>query len=78
MRPYYPDYTSWFKSFFCVEPCGQVISGLYCVGHGVKSYFWYWEVNFEAGYYQDFKAVDLAVAKEVYREERFDLWDEAW
>ncbi|KAF9445802.1 hypothetical protein P691DRAFT_734370 [Macrolepiota fuliginosa MF-IS2] len=74
IQPYYPNFTSWFKSFFPRNSQDKVISGLYRMGHGPKSVFWYWEINFEEEYYQDYVAADLAEGERIYREERFDLW----
>lgn len=45
------------------------------MGHDSKSIFWYWEINLESGYYQEFRAIDLAEGERIYHEEQFDLWD---
>ncbi|KAF9443810.1 hypothetical protein P691DRAFT_808315, partial [Macrolepiota fuliginosa MF-IS2] len=53
---------------------GKLISGLYHIGHGPRSIFWYWEINSKEEYYQDFLAADLAERERAYQEEQFDLW----
>lgn len=75
VRPYYPNLASRIKSLLGRKSRGRRESGLYLRGHGSKSIFWYWEINYELGHYQEFKAVNLSEGKEIYREERFDLWD---
>ncbi|KAF9440886.1 hypothetical protein P691DRAFT_800949 [Macrolepiota fuliginosa MF-IS2] len=58
---------------------GKLISGLYCIGHGPRSIFWYWEINSKAEHYQQFLAADLAEGERAYQEEQFDLWpNESW
>ncbi|KAF9449068.1 hypothetical protein P691DRAFT_774917 [Macrolepiota fuliginosa MF-IS2] len=74
IQPYYPNFTSRFKSLVPTKPQGRVISGLYRLGHGPKSIFWYWEIDSKEEYYQEFLAADLAEGERAYREERFDLW----
>ncbi|KAF9445555.1 hypothetical protein P691DRAFT_777487 [Macrolepiota fuliginosa MF-IS2] len=78
IEPHYPNLTSWFKSLVPKKSQGNVISGLYRMGHGLKSVFWYWEINLKEEYYQEFQAVDLAEGERVYRDERFDLWPTKW
>ncbi|KAF9445547.1 hypothetical protein P691DRAFT_762386 [Macrolepiota fuliginosa MF-IS2] len=74
VQPYYPNLTSRFKSLISKKSQGNFISGLYRMGHGTKSIFWYWEINLKGGYYQEFQAADLDEGDRVYRDERFDLW----
>ncbi|KAF9441166.1 hypothetical protein P691DRAFT_766631 [Macrolepiota fuliginosa MF-IS2] len=75
IQPYHPNFTSRFKSLVPKKFQDKYISGLYRIGHGPKSCFWYWEINFEAGYYREFMSPDLAEGRRIYEEERFDLWD---
>ncbi|KAF9444073.1 hypothetical protein P691DRAFT_363226 [Macrolepiota fuliginosa MF-IS2] len=63
-----------FMSSLPTKSQEQRISGLYCIGNGPKSIFWYWEIDFQAKYYQEFRTIDLAEGARIYREERFDLW----
>ncbi|KAF9442369.1 hypothetical protein P691DRAFT_779436 [Macrolepiota fuliginosa MF-IS2] len=74
IRPYYPNFTSRFKSLVPEKLQGKFISGLYRLGHGPRSIFWYWEINFKDEYYREFRAADLAEGKRAYRDEQFDLW----
>lgn len=67
IRPYYTT------SSLLDKTQGRVESGLYVVGHGPKSIFWNWEINHDLGTYRQFRTIDLAKGKRVYREERFDL-----
>ncbi|KAF9446884.1 hypothetical protein P691DRAFT_732444 [Macrolepiota fuliginosa MF-IS2] len=76
IRPYYPNFPAWFKSLIPKKLQDKHTSGLYRIGRGPKSCFWYWEINFKAGYYQEFMALDLAEGKRIYEEEQFDLWNE--
>lgn len=46
------------------------------MGQGEKSTFWYWELNYELGYYREFRTTDLAKGKERFRAEVFDAWFE--
>ncbi|KAF9444383.1 hypothetical protein P691DRAFT_807465, partial [Macrolepiota fuliginosa MF-IS2] len=79
IQPYYPGIGSRFKSLVAKKDQDKLISGLFRVGHGPKSIFWYWEVNLKEEYYQDFMAADLAEGEKIYREEQFDLWPtESW
>ncbi len=50
----------------------QAETGLYVVGRETKSIFWYWEIHYELKVYREFKTMDLAEGKRVFREE-FDL-----
>ncbi|KAF9446793.1 hypothetical protein P691DRAFT_776618 [Macrolepiota fuliginosa MF-IS2] len=75
IQPYYPNFISRFKSLIPGGFQDKRTSGLYRIGHGPKSCFWYWEINFKAGCYQDFRAPNLAEGRRIYEEERFDLWD---
>ncbi|KAF9454272.1 hypothetical protein P691DRAFT_845089 [Macrolepiota fuliginosa MF-IS2] len=70
-QPYYPNFASRFKSLI-PKFQDKLISGLCRLGHGPKSIFWYWEINFESEYYQEFLATDLAKGERIYREQ-FDL-----
>ncbi|KAF9442342.1 hypothetical protein P691DRAFT_714489 [Macrolepiota fuliginosa MF-IS2] len=74
IQPYHRNLGSRFKSLIAKKSRGELISGLFRMGHGTKSIFWYWEVNFKEEYYQDFMAADLAEGEKIYREEQFDLW----
>ncbi|KAF9445558.1 hypothetical protein P691DRAFT_777489 [Macrolepiota fuliginosa MF-IS2] len=74
IEPHYPNLTSRFKSLVPKKSQGNVISGLYRIGHGPKSLFWYWKINLKEEYYQEFWAVDLDEGERVYRDEQFDLW----
>ncbi|KAF9442347.1 hypothetical protein P691DRAFT_765312 [Macrolepiota fuliginosa MF-IS2] len=78
IRPYYPSIGSRFKSLVAKKDQDKLIFGLFRMGHGPKSIFWYWEVNLKAEYYQDFIATNLAEGEKIYREERFDLWPAEW
>ncbi|KAF9442582.1 hypothetical protein P691DRAFT_681180, partial [Macrolepiota fuliginosa MF-IS2] len=78
IEPRYPNLTSRFKSVIPRKSQGNVISGLYRIGHGPKSVLWYWEINLKEEYYQEFLAADLAEGERVYRGERFDLWPTKW
>ncbi|KAF9443641.1 hypothetical protein P691DRAFT_808682 [Macrolepiota fuliginosa MF-IS2] len=70
--------SSRFKSLFQRGSRDRFISGLYSMGHGPKSYFWYWEVDFDARYYREFRVIDLANGERMFREEPFNLWPEEW
>ncbi|KAF9449066.1 hypothetical protein P691DRAFT_774915 [Macrolepiota fuliginosa MF-IS2] len=79
IQPYYPNFTSLFKSLISKKSQRELISGLYRIGRGSKSIFWYWEINFKEEYYQEFWAANLAEGKRVYQREQFDLWPkESW
>ncbi|KAF9441898.1 hypothetical protein P691DRAFT_790486 [Macrolepiota fuliginosa MF-IS2] len=79
IQPYHPTFGSRFKPLFAKKSQDKLISGLFRMGHGPGSNFWYWEVNLKEEYYQEFTAADLAEGEKIYREERFDLWPtESW
>ncbi|KAF9441856.1 hypothetical protein P691DRAFT_811951 [Macrolepiota fuliginosa MF-IS2] len=79
IQPYYPNLTTRFKSLVSKKSQGKLISGLYRIGHGPRSIFWYLEIDFKEEYYQEFLAADLAEGERAYREEQFDLWPkESW
>ncbi|KAF9445561.1 hypothetical protein P691DRAFT_785082 [Macrolepiota fuliginosa MF-IS2] len=59
IEPHYPNLTSRLKSLIPKKSQSNVISGLYRMGHGPKSAFWYWKINLKEEYYQEFWAVDL-------------------
>lgn len=47
-------------------------SAIYRRGHGEKSTFWYWEINYDLGHYRHFETIDLAEGEKRFREEPFD------
>ncbi|KAF9447554.1 hypothetical protein P691DRAFT_706533 [Macrolepiota fuliginosa MF-IS2] len=63
-----------YSSPFQQEAQDLAESGLYVAGHGSKSVYWYWEINYTEEHYQEFRALDLAEGERIFREERFDLW----
>ncbi|KAF9449078.1 hypothetical protein P691DRAFT_703813 [Macrolepiota fuliginosa MF-IS2] len=73
IQRYYPNFGSRFKSLVAKKYQDKLISGLFCVGHGPKSVFWYWEINLKEEYYQEFLATDLAEGEKTFRGE-WDLW----
>ncbi|KAF5353543.1 hypothetical protein D9756_007818 [Leucocoprinus leucothites] len=52
----------------------QCESGLYVIGHGTKSTFWFWEINRSTGFYRDFETVDLTRGMTLFQDEDFTLW----
>ncbi|KAF9442930.1 hypothetical protein P691DRAFT_441412 [Macrolepiota fuliginosa MF-IS2] len=74
IQPYYPNIGSRLKSLIAKKSQYKLISRLYRMGHGLKSIFWYWELNSKEEYYQEFMTADLADGEKIYREERFDEW----
>lgn len=73
---YYPNLASRMKSLLHDESRERVESALYRMGSGVKSIFWYWEINYELQHYREFRTIDLAEGQKLYHEENFDLWPE--
>jgi len=51
-------------------------SRLYKFGHGEKSVIWYWEFDVEKRYFHQFKTIDYAAAVEVYKANKFTMWEE--
>ncbi|KAF9444985.1 hypothetical protein P691DRAFT_777890 [Macrolepiota fuliginosa MF-IS2] len=79
IQPYYPNLTTRFKLLVSKKSQGKPMSGLYRVGRGPGSIFWYWEIDSKEEYYQQFLAADLPEGERAYREEQFDLWPkESW
>ncbi|KAF9451467.1 hypothetical protein P691DRAFT_807829 [Macrolepiota fuliginosa MF-IS2] len=74
IQPYHPNLGSQLKSLITKKSRGKLISELFCVGHGPKSVFWYWEINLKEEYYRDFRTSNLVEGERIYREEKFDLW----
>ncbi|KAF9443407.1 hypothetical protein P691DRAFT_643682, partial [Macrolepiota fuliginosa MF-IS2] len=66
IQSYYPNLASWFKSLVLKKSQDKLISKLYRVGHGPKSIFWCFEINFKEEYYQEFRAADLAEGEQIY------------
>lgn len=73
IKRYHPNLTSRLKSLLCHKSNNHVESGLYRMGHHVKSIFWYWEINHELEYYREFRAVDLAEGEKKFEEGDFDF-----
>src|SRR5690348_3375835 len=71
-----PSLISRLKSFFWDQPPEHFESALYRMGHGEKSIFWYWEIDYELGHYREFRTVDLAEGERRFREEDFGSWPE--
>jgi len=71
IRRYHPNLTSKVKSLFRNKSRDGVESGLYRMGHGEKSIFWYWELNHKLQYYRHFRAIDLVEGERVFREQDF-------
>ena len=46
------------------------------MGHGEKSIFWYWEIDYKLGHYREFQTIDLAKGQKRFREENFSAWPE--
>ena len=46
------------------------------MGHGEKSIFWYWEIDYQSGHYRDFRTIDLPKGEKKFRGENFDAWPE--
>ncbi|KAF9442926.1 hypothetical protein P691DRAFT_844715 [Macrolepiota fuliginosa MF-IS2] len=61
-----PSCISSFMSLFPAETQDQCITGLYHMGHGSRSVFWYWEINVKSGYCQEMRTVDLAEGGRIY------------
>ena len=49
-------------------------SGLYKLGHGEKSFIWYWEFDMEKEYFHQFKTIDYAAAVQFYKANKFTMW----
>lgn len=62
------------KSLFHNKPREHFESALYRMGHNEKSIFWYWEINYELGYYRAFETIELAEGEKIFREEDFTSW----
>jgi len=76
IQRYYPSLTSRVKSFFRGKPRERFESALYRMGHGEKSIFWYWEIDYGLQHYREFRTIDLAEGARLFREEDFDSWPE--
>jgi hypothetical protein len=57
-----------------IEPKSGLENGLFLVGQGSKSIFWYWEIDTLGRTYREFKSVDFEVAMEAFQTEDWDLW----
>ena len=76
IQRYYPDWPSRIKFLFRNKTQQPFESALYCMGHGDKSIFWYWEIDYKLGHYRDFRTIDLAKGEKRFREEDFGAWPE--
>ncbi|KAF7760203.1 hypothetical protein Agabi119p4_10879 [Agaricus bisporus var. burnettii] len=76
IRPYYLTSLSKCKSYFMRRPFSDGSnSGLYILGRGMKSFFWYWEINLKARCFFEFETCDLLEASRIHREEKDNLLD---
>ncbi|KAF9443408.1 hypothetical protein P691DRAFT_842811 [Macrolepiota fuliginosa MF-IS2] len=66
VQPYHNGFSSQLKSFLHHKSQGQPVTGLYRMGNGLKSTFWYWEIDFKLGHFQGFHAVNLDEGERVY------------
>lgn len=76
IQRYQPNWSSRFKFRFRNKTQGHFESALYCMGHGDKSIFWYWEIDSKLGHYREFRTIDLAKGQKRFREEDFGAWTE--
>jgi hypothetical protein len=55
-------------------------SGLYELGHGVKSVVWYWEFDTEKRYFHQFRTVDFTDFTKTMKiyESKFRMWEMGW
>lgn len=51
---------------------GRTESGLYIVGHGSKSIFWYWEIDYDLETFRQFETPDLDEGERLYQGECFE------
>ena len=79
-RPYVPLFGSSRASallhIFSRKKSVRRNSGLYKFGHGEKSVIWYWEFDVKKRYFHQFKTIDYAAAVEVYKANKFTMWEE--
>ncbi|KAF5356945.1 hypothetical protein D9756_006375 [Leucocoprinus leucothites] len=52
--------------------------GLYKLGRGEKSVIWYWEYDTKKRYFHHLITVDYKRAMQIYKTEKFKMWDESW
>src|ERR1700742_2187586 len=76
IQQYHPKLSSRVKFIFRDKTQRRFESALYRMGHGDKSVFWYWEINYELGRYREFRTINLAAGEKRFGEEDFDAWPE--
>ena len=76
IQRYYPDWSSRIKLLFRNKTPQPLESALYRMGHGEKSIFWYWEIDYKLGHYREFRTIDLEKGEKRFREEDFAAWPE--
>ncbi len=75
IQRYHPSLTSRFKmKLFRTTHRKQFESALYRMGRDEKSIFWYWEIDYELGYFRQFRTTDLVEGEKKFREEDFSSW----
>ncbi|KAF9454238.1 hypothetical protein P691DRAFT_646010, partial [Macrolepiota fuliginosa MF-IS2] len=77
VQPYSPTFVSRLKSLFrgfrfgTSKPKSQsrVKSGLYTMGRGAKKVYWYWILDLEARYFNEYYSNDWVEGERLYREQ---------
>lgn len=69
-----PDFMTGWRSRLRGKSRAGIYSGLYTKGYGEKKTFWYWELNLELRFYQEFESGCLVEGEKAYREEDFETW----
>ncbi|KAF7761962.1 hypothetical protein Agabi119p4_9954 [Agaricus bisporus var. burnettii] len=77
IQRYSPHSTTLEPPLFRSDSQGRLLSGLYIVGQGDASIFWYWYFDPELKFRREFETMDLHEGQRVYREVEWDVMDRA-